>query len=217
MTHHLEADSIRLQFGDRTVLSGAWLKCSTGGITGLLGRNGQGKSCLLKIIHGSLDAEKSVRIDGSAQFAAFRRPDLLQYGPQFHFVPGHLSVARVLDDFGLPYAAFAERFPEFAGRERHRVRQLSGGERRLLELYGLVMSPSLFALLDEPFTHLNPLQIEKVKELLVERKAHKGFLVTDHLYRHVIDICDPLYLLVDGRTHLVKQLEDIETMGYARL
>ena len=48
-------------------------------------------------------------------------------------------------------------------------------------------------------------------------KKNKGFLITDHLYRQIIDICDSLYLLADGKTNLTKSLDDIERLGYARL
>ena len=72
-------------------------------------------------------------------------------------------------------------------------------------------------MLDEPFTHLSPLQIEKVKELLLEEKTNKGLLITDHMYRQVLDICDNLYVLANGKNHLTKGLADIETLGYARL
>ncbi len=77
MTHRLEADSIQLEFDGRKILSSIYLKCETGKITGLLGRNGQGKSCLMKIIYGILKCEKSVRFDNVAQYEAFKRPDLL--------------------------------------------------------------------------------------------------------------------------------------------
>jgi ATPase subunit of ABC transporter with duplicated ATPase domains len=50
MKHILEADSVQLQFGERKILSDVYLKCETGKITGLLGRNGEGKSCLMRII-----------------------------------------------------------------------------------------------------------------------------------------------------------------------
>ncbi|MGS0014500.1 ATP-binding cassette domain-containing protein, partial [Escherichia coli] len=63
MTHILEADGIQLSFYERKILSGIYLQCETGKITGLLGRNGQGKSCLMKIMFGSLPAEKSIRFD----------------------------------------------------------------------------------------------------------------------------------------------------------
>jgi ABC-type lipopolysaccharide export system ATPase subunit len=91
---------------------------------------------------------------------------------------------------------------------------MSGGERRLIELYVIVRSKTKFAMLDEPFTHLNPLQIEKVKKLLLEEKHNKGLLVTDHMFRHVTDISDNLYILKNGKTHLLTNPIDIEMHGY---
>ncbi|MEN9600092.1 MAG: hypothetical protein RL596_2413, partial [Bacteroidota bacterium] len=59
MTHTLEISSIQLEFDSKKILSNIYLKCETGKITALLGRNGQGKSSLMKIAYGSLPAEKS--------------------------------------------------------------------------------------------------------------------------------------------------------------
>jgi hypothetical protein len=59
------------------------------------------------------------------------------------------------------------------------------------------------------------LQIEKVKEMLLEEKEKKGLLITDHLFHEVIAISDRLYILTGGRTHLAKTVQDIETFGYA--
>lgn len=217
MTHTLEADGIQLQFGDRMILSDIYVKCETGKITGLLGRNGQGKSCLMKIIYGTLNVEKSVRINRVTQHNAFKRPDLLVYLPQFNFIPKSLSLKQVFQDFSLDFSHFALRFPEFATAYKLPVRNLSGGGQRLIELYVIIKAKSLFAMLDEPFSHLSPVLVEKVHELLLEEKKHKGFLITDHLYRQVLDVCDNLYVLKNGKTHLTKSLEDVETLGYARL
>ena len=217
MSHSLEADSIQLQFGLRKILSSIYLKCETGKITGLLGRNGQGKSCLMNIIYGTLECEKSVRIDKVTQRQAFKRPDLLLYLPQFNFIPKSLSLKRVFQDFGLDFLLFAEKFPEFSSTYKSSIGSLSGGGHRLVELYVILRSRSLFAMLDEPFTHLSPLQIEKVKELLLEEKENKGLLITDHMYRQVLDMCDNLYLLSNGKMHLAKSFADIETLGYAKL
>ena len=87
----------------------------------------------------------------------------------------------------------------------------------MIALYLIVKSKTFFAILDEPFTHLNPIQIEKVKGLLVEEKVNKGILITDHMYKNVTDISDSLYILSNGKTHLSKSQEDIETLGYARI
>ena len=63
--HILEIDSAELAFGERRILSGVYLLVETGGVTAVLGRNGCGKSCLMKILSGSLKAGFcSMRIDG---------------------------------------------------------------------------------------------------------------------------------------------------------
>ena len=123
----------------------------------------------------------------------------------------------MFQDFGLEYEKFQNTFSEFSTKENSSIVNLSGGERRLVELYIIVKSASKFAMLDEPFTHLNPLQIEKIKELLVKEKTNKGLLITDHMYRHIIDISDSLYILRNGKTYLTQKIADIETLGYARL
>ena len=217
MKHVLEIDSVQLQLNNRKILSGIYLKCETGQITGLLGKNGEGKSSLMKIMYGSLPCEKSVRFDHMSVLKTFKRPDLLVYLPQFNFIPGSLSLRRVFHDFELAYSTFEDRFPEFTGREKLTVGSLSGGERRLVEVYLIVKAPSQFAMLDEPFTQLNPLQIEKVKELLTQEKANKGFLITDHMYRHILDLSDRLFLVKDGKTIFIRDMQHLVLHGYVRV
>jgi len=217
MSHKLEVDSVQLDFNERRILSDVYLKCETGKITGLLGRNGQGKSCLMKIIYGSLNCEKSVRFDNFPQLEAFKRPDLLLYLPQFNFAPRRLTLRRIFKDFELDFSDFEAVFPEFSKKYHSSINNLSGGQHRLIELYVIVKSKSQFAMLDEPFTHLNPVQIEKVSELLLMEKENKGLLITDHMFRHVISICDNLYVLANGKTHLTTDIAEVETLGYARL
>lgn len=217
MIHILEADSIQLEFGARRILSDIYFKCETGKVTGLLGRNGQGKSCLLQIVYGSLVAEKSVRFDGLSVPNAFKRPDLFAYLPQFNFIPKFLTIRRVFKDFNINFSAFEECFGEFSNQGNFRVGNLSGGERRLIELYIILKKQSEFIFLDEPFTHLNPIQIEKVKALISEEKEKKGILLTDHMFRHILDVSDNLYVLVNGKTHLIKEFSEVESLGYAYL
>ncbi len=217
MIYTLEADSIQLEFNGRKILQDIYIKCETGKITGLLGRNGGGKSCLMKIIYGTMACEKSVRIDKVSQREAFKRNDLLLYLPQFNFIPKRFSLEKIFKDFSLDYSVFENRFPEFATAYKTRVGNLSGGQARLVELYIIVKSPSKFAMLDEPFTHISPIQVERIKELLMEEKENKGFLISDHMYRHITEISDHLYVLVNGKTNLTKEISDIERLGYAHI
>ena len=217
MKHILEADGIQFEFKGRKILSDIYLKCETGKITGLLGRNGEGKSCLLKVIYGSLKCERSIRFNNIVNQRTNKRPELLLYLPQFNFIPKTLSLKRVFQDFELDYTSFQLIFPEFKATNSSNVGSLSGGEQRLIELYVILRSKTHFALLDEPFTHLNPIQIEKAKALLMEEKENKGLLITDHLFKNVTDISDSLYILKNGKTHLSKNMDDIESLGYAKV
>ncbi|MDH7460613.1 ATP-binding cassette domain-containing protein [Chitinophagaceae bacterium 26-R-25] len=215
MKHFLEVDSIRLSFGERLILSDVYLKCETANITALLGRNGQGKTSLFKIIYGELETQdKSVRFDSQQIPYPFKRPDLLRYLPQFNFVPGFLRLKRIFEDFELDFTEFADRFPEFSAKRNQRVSNLSGGERRFFETYLILKSKTQFVILDEPFTHLMPLQIEKISQLIIEEKFNKGIILTDHLYNAILDIADTAYVLKDGKTHLLKSNNDLEKFGY---
>jgi len=218
MKHKLEADGIMLEFGNRKILTNIYLKCETQKIVGLLGRNGQGKTCLLNIIYGTLEAtSKSIRFDNVAIIKVFERPDLLKYLPQHNYIPKRLTIKRVFSDFNLNFADFENLFPEFKTKYNSSIKSLSGGQRRLIEVYIIIKSESQFAILDEPFSHLMPLHIETLKEILKIEKLNKGFIITDHMYNHIVDICDDLYIFVDGKANLTKSVDEIETYGYARL
>ena len=218
MKHLLEIDGVSLNFSGRVILSDIYLKSKTGKIVGLLGRNGQGKSCLMKIISGTLNSEsRSIRFDGKTVFDLAGRSDLILYLPQFNFIPSFLTLERVFKDFCLNISEFETIFPEFIEKSNLKISGFSGGERRMVELYVIIKSESQFALLDEPFTHISPLQIERIKKLLIAEKEKKGFIISDHMFRHITDIADSIYLLNDGKLYLTESPEDIETLGYARV
>jgi hypothetical protein len=73
------------------------------------------------------------------------------------------------------------------------------------------------AVFDEPFTFLSPLQIEKVKELILSEKFRKGFIITDHLQQHVLEIQNRLYLLHNCKTHFLQNVNEIEKYGYSNM
>ena len=218
MIHKLRIDSVELEFKLRKILSAIFMKCTTHEIVGLLGRNGEGKTCLMNVILGNMKAANSfISFDDVKVAEAFKKPQLLMYLPQFNFIPASLKLCAVFDDFGLDYAWFENKFPEFGMRYQSRVKELSGGQRRLLEIYVIAKSPTMFVMLDEPFTHLNPLQIEKVKSFLKEEKINKGIIITDHMYNHILDISDRIYILANGKTHLMESKTDLDRLGYAKV
>ncbi|HEY4208705.1 MAG TPA: ATP-binding cassette domain-containing protein [Puia sp.] len=205
MTNTLIANNIRLSFGVRPILNGTNIQCRTGAITGLLGRNGTGKTSLMRIMYGDLPCEQqTITIDGEMLSRPYTQPDRIRYMPQFNFIPGSLTPERICLDFNLDIQGMITAFPEFQDLRGQRIKYLSTGQRRLINIYVISRSQSQFILLDEPFTLLSPIQAEKVKSILVEEKQKKGILITDHLYRHIWDISDEVYSLENGRTSITR-------------
>lgn len=215
MKHTLEIDSVLLDFKGRMVLQNVYLKCETGQVTGLLGRNGEGKSSLMKIIFGELSPiDKSVRIDNCTLLGGHRNPNDIKYLSQTHFVPGSLKVKRTFDDFKVDYNEFQDAFPEFNAFYYEKVKKLSGGLRRLLEVYLIIKSKTKFCLLDEPFTHIMPKHVMVMKSLIHKEKENKGIVVSDHLYKDIMDISDTIYLIKDGRVFPVEGTDELKKQGY---
>jgi ABC-type lipopolysaccharide export system ATPase subunit len=217
-THTLEVDGVQLSFGERRVLQSVYLKVSAGRVTGLLGRNGSGKSCLMRIMYGSLDIpDKSVRIDG--RWIARGYEHEVMYAPQHGFIPSGRLVRNVMRDYGLDFESFVEQFPAMKPHRDSPVAILSGGERRILEVFIVLTSPfSRFCLLDEPFSQVSPLHAEVLKTMIGEaaRDGGKGVLVSDHLYRDVCGVSDDLYIIADCATRPVGSLDDLRRYGYVK-
>jgi ABC-type lipopolysaccharide export system ATPase subunit len=74
--------------------------------------------------------------------------------------------------------------------------------RRLTELYVIIKSQTKFVLLDEPFTHISPIQANTIKAIIEEESSAKGFLITDHMYRNILKVCDQIYLILNGESAL---------------
>lgn len=218
MTNLLEIDSVILEFDSNRVLQSVYLKNETGKITGLLGRNGTGKSCLMKIIFGELiPNDKSIRINNNPLFTSDRSPKDLRYLPQKGFIPNSLTIKRILSDFKLNFEDLIFNFPEFEKLYKSKLTSLSGGQRRIIEIYTILVSKTKFCMLDEPFSQIMPIHIDSIKKLILREKENKGIIVTDHRYKHIIDICDDLYVISNGKTYLTKNTEDLKILGYLQV
>lgn len=213
--HILEIDSAELAFGGRSILSGVYLLAETGCVTAVLGRNGCGKSCLMKILSGALKAGFcSMRIDGKWH-GRFTEKEV-RYLPQHAFIPGWLRLERVLRDFGLSREELERWFPLFVPLRGSRIGELSGGEQRILECFVILRSRTQFVLLDEPFSQIAPLHVETLQTLIRQEKMAKGILLTDHMYRHVTGIADRLYVMTDGQAYPCANDEELVRRGYLK-
>jgi len=218
MKNILEINGVILEFREQKILQDVYLKCETGKITGLLGRNGSGKTSLMNIIYGNIQlTDSSVRINRKTIHKRYRNPETIRYLPQFSFIPKHLKIKRIFNDFKLDYSDFTSLFSNLGIHSNTKISSLSGGEFRIVEIYCLLASKTKFCMLDEPFSQVMPLHVESIKQLIIREKANKGILITDHMYQHIIDICDDLYMIKDRKVHLTKNTSDIERLGYINI
>lgn len=218
MKNSLEVDGIILEFGRKRILQDVYLKCDRGEVVGVLGRNGTGKSSLFKIISGDLIASSQfVRIDGKTCIGSKRSSEDIKYLPQYNFVPTHLTIKRLLKDFDVNWPDLTDNFPAFEKYYNSKLIDLSTGQRRIIELFVVLVSQSKFCILDEPFSQVMPIHVEIIKKLILREKLNKGIILSDHMYRHILDLSDKLYVINGGKAYLTKSIDDLETLGYLSL
>ena len=216
MPNLLEIDSVVKAYDTRIVLTDIYLKCKTGDIIGMLGRNGTGKSTLLKILFGSLQADrKFIRIDGKFYDRPYKTINELCYLPQHTFLPKHLRVEKIVELYlGKSKKGSFLEDSVLSELKSNKIAQLSGGELRYLEIKLLLYLESKFVLLDEPFNGVSPLLIEKIKKMILERSEFKGIILTDHDYRNVLNVANRFCLIYDGGIKTITDVQELVRWGY---
>lgn len=217
MNESIKIDSVFLSFGSKQVLRGVHLEFSDNKITGVLGRNGSGKSCLLKIITGQIQPQsKHIKYRDKKMGNLYKEKGLINYLPQHEFHPKNIVLREFLELYGIDQEYFLNEYQFLKKSLNSKFNSLSGGERRIIEVLLILESKSKFSILDEPFTHVMPKYIELIKERITKLKTHKGILVTDHQYQNVIEISDEIYLISEGIMRKIGAQEDLEFYGYIR-
>lgn len=214
--HKLIVDSVVVRFGEKTVLSGGYITSETGMVTGLLGRNGAGKSCMFRALMGGLRVENVMVSIDEAPVNRQVIGRFVRYLPQGRLLPESIKLHRAFELYGVNYWHFVNRFPKYSRFHDSAIWELSGGEARLAELCLVLLSEAPFYILDEPFSQIDPVNIEAVGELICERSKDHGIIVTDHNYDAISSVTDNLFVIADGYTTPVQCREDLVRYGYLR-
>lgn len=214
----LEVDSVQKQYDGKIIVSDVYLKCETSDIIGILGRNGSGKSTLLKIIFGIVTADfKFVRIDGLSKTKTEDLLNEISYLPQDNFIPNLFSVEKVIR-----MSIAKDKIQEFYEDEmiqiirNKKIKHLSSGQLRYLEIKLILNKATKFVLLDEPYIGLSPIMIEKINTLITEDSKGKGIIITDHNYENVIKISTKLVLMKEGKMNHLKDKSELIARGYLK-
>ncbi len=201
-------DSIIFSYGTTKILNGIYLTIPKGKIVGLYGVNGSGKSTLLKIGCGHLtEDDGNIFINQKSYYEASiqSRFKKIAYLSQNTFLPSDLSIKNIVVRNNFNESIFQE--DQLIGKlYANKINTLSGGELRYLEVKLLLELNREYYLLDEPFSGIEPIVIEKIIALLLEAKLNgKGIIITDHFYRYVKGINDISYVLRDGSCYEINK------------
>lgn len=211
----LEADNIELSFENRKILRGIYIKAEIGKVTGILGRNGCGKTSLLRIIFGNLAPKyKSIRKDGKHQKQNLYRSNEISYLPQHQLLPNTIKLASAFKLYGVQWVEFLTLFDAFEGYANAYPNALSTGELRIVETYLILSSDKKIILLDEPFSFIAPIYIEKFKTLIQKKKKDSVIIATDHFYHDILEVSDCIYFLQNGYSKEIRTKQDLEEAGY---
>ena len=201
-------------FGKRTVVKGVDLRVARGEIVALFGPNGAGKTTTFYMMVGFIrpgGGQILLRGEDITRLPMHERARRgVGYLPQepsaFRKMTARDNLLAILEFQKLSRAEQEARadalLAEFslshlAGSFAY---QLSGGERRRLELARALTTDPDFLLLDEPFTGVDPKSIREIQRLILELRERRGIgvFITDHNVRETIALTDRVYLMYDG-------------------
>ncbi len=220
MSHLLEISGAYKSFGKKRILENIAFNLKTGDILGIFGRNGSGKSSLLKMMFGTLPADHiQIKFDSEIiEVNEIIPRQLIGYLPQDSFLPKGTKVRDIIPLFYNDEEKQNKVFyaPGVSKFDNTKIGKLSMGQLRYLEILLVGSLDHPFIMLDEPFSMLEPLYKELLKELLRNLNKTKGIIVTDHYYRDVLDVTNTNFLLKDGHKIEILDPIDLENNGYIK-
>ncbi len=209
----LSARDLKKVYRGRAVVNGVSVEVHPGTIVGLLGPNGAGKTTTFNMVVGLVPPDEGRVFLGGKEITGL--PMYLRAQRGISYLPQEPSVFRkmsvednlrsIFETLDLAHGEQERRIDQLIrdfGLEkvrRSQAYQLSGGERRRVEIArALVLSPS-FILLDEPFSGIDPIAVLDIQRIVQHlREVGIGILITDHNVRETLKITDSAYIINNG-------------------
>jgi ABC-type multidrug transport system ATPase subunit len=214
----LKVTNLNKSYGKKAILKNINLDCKVGEIIGIFGRNGTGKSTLLKLIFGTVKAD-SILIKINSDVISQKdviKSKRIGYLPQDSFLPKERKVREIIPLF-FPNGDDQDKIfysPQVSSFEKLKVGKLSLGQLRYLELLIIGNLNHQFLMLDEPFSMIEPIYKDVIKGLLLEIKKSKGIILTDHYYNDVLEITDKNFVIKDAKKIEIKDKNDLVRYEY---
>jgi lipopolysaccharide export system ATP-binding protein len=209
----LRSDNLLKIYKRRRVVNGVSISVSAGEIVGLLGPNGAGKTTTFYMITGLIRPNGGkIYMDGRdlTSMPMYKRARRgIGYLPQepsiFRKLNVEQNIMAILETLPFTRAQRKERLAELLDDldivhlRKSMAYNLSGGERRRVEIARALVTEPKFILLDEPFSGIDPITVEEIQRIIGDlKKKGLGILITDHSVRETLSITDRAYIIYDG-------------------
>ncbi len=209
----LGCDGLVKAYGKRRVVGDVSINVSRGEVVGLLGPNGAGKTTCFYMIVGMVKPDGgTVYLDGHdiTGLPMYRRARKgIGYLPQEASIFRKLTVEdnlkAILETLKISKAEREERLESLLRElnvehlRKSYGYQLSGGERRRVEVTRSLVTEPSFMLLDEPFAGIDPIAVADLQGIVMKlRERGLGVLITDHNVRETLSITDRAYIMYEG-------------------
>ena len=227
----LRTRGLRKVYRGRAVVDGVDLELRQGEVVGLLGPNGAGKTTSFYMIVGFITPDGGkVHIDDRdiSRLPMYKRARLgIGYLPQessiFRQLTVENNVMAVLQSRKMSRADRTRRRDELLDMmgvshiRKNKGYELSGGERRRVEIARALVTEPKFMLLDEPFAGIDPIAVADLQTVVSQlRDQGLGVLITDHNVRETLNITDRAYILFEGKIELAGTAQEIVSSDKAR-
>ncbi len=222
----IEALGLVKSYHKKRVVSEVNIHVEKGEVVGLLGPNGAGKTTSFYMIVGIIKAEKGQILLNKEDITHL--PMHLRARKGIGYLPQEPSIFRKLtveenllilweNMPEIPREEYAKRMDDIFDEMRiqhirkQRGFELSGGERRRVEIARALACDPDFILLDEPFAGIDPIAVNDIQEIIkhLSKKKGLGILITDHNVRETLGITDRAYILHQGKILIEGNAKDI--------
>jgi lipopolysaccharide export system ATP-binding protein len=220
----LEGQGLVKIYKGRRVVNDVSVQLDQGEIVGLLGPNGAGKTTTFYMITGLIRPDGGQIVLNGRDLTAepmYRRARmgigyLAQEPSVFRKLTVEENLRAILETLPLSAAEQAERLERLLDElaikhlRRQKAFQLSGGERRRLEITRALVTEPKFMLLDEPFAGVDPIAVNDI-QTIVAGLRHRGIgvLITDHNVEQTLDIVDRAYIMFEGKVQVAGTVREL--------
>ena len=213
-TKILEATGLVKAYNGKRVVDHIDISVNRNEIVGLLGPNGAGKTTTFYMVigltrpdAGSIFLDRQDITKDPMYLRARKGINYLSQEPSvFRKLTVEQNLLAIMESMDIPSHEIKDRLEKLLSElnilhlAKQKAFSLSGGERRRLEITRALVTEPRFMLLDEPFSGIDPLALNDIKEIIRQLKERGiGIIISDHNVRETLNVCDSAYIINQGK------------------